>query len=51
MALCLCRCNDESTETCNIVTITCNDDSPVTGEYNNYLESESNLLYYITIEK
>ena len=40
-----------SIETCNIVTNTSNDDSPVTRDYDNLLVSECNLLYYITIEK
>ena len=52
VGLCLCRCNDLRTETCNIVTITCNDDLPVTGEKkNNLLVTECNLLYNITTEK
>ena len=40
-----------SIETCNIITNTCNDDSPVTRDYDNLLVSECNLLYHITIEK
>ena len=39
-----------SIETDNIVTMTCNDDPPIMGDYNNLLVFECNLLYYINIE-
>ena len=53
VGLCLGGCKNLSIETCNIVTITCNDDSPGMGDYSNfmvcYINPVKGLTYHFSI--